>query len=286
MLKGANDLNIFYAILLGLIQGLTEFLPVSSSGHLVIFQQILDIQEADMTFDVILHLGTLVAVFTFYWHDIVAMIKEFFLWIGELIGVKKPRASYEDNGHRVLMFMLILATIPTAIIGFLFNDLFEKLFSSIRVVGFTLLITGTLLWISNKMAKGRKQAKDIKVKDAVTIGLLQGVAITPGISRSGTTIFAGLLRGFNIELATKFSFLLSIPAILGAAILEGRKVLKLGQGISNGFPMLMGFVMAAISGYFAIRFLVDLINRRKLHYFSYYCWGVGVFVILYSLVLN
>jgi undecaprenyl-diphosphatase len=210
-LKGVSDLSIFYAILLGLIQGLTEFLPVSSSGHLVAFQQIFNIQGASMAFDVVLHLGTLVAVFAFYWQDIMAMIRELFLWIGELIGINKSRYRWYDNEHRVMMVMLILATIPTAIIGFLFNDIFEKLFSSLRVVGFALLITGAILWLSNMMAKGRKEAKDIRATDAITIGLLQGLAITPGISRSGTTIFASMLRGFNVELATKFSFLLSIP---------------------------------------------------------------------------
>ncbi len=238
-----------------------------------------------MAFDVVLHLGTLVAVFAFYWQDIMAMIRELFLWIGELIGINKSRYRWYDNEHRVMMVMLILATIPTAIIGFLFNDIFEKLFSSLRVVGFALLITGAILWLSNMMAKGRKEAKDIRATDAITIGLLQGLAITPGISRSGTTIFASMLRGFNVELATKFSFLLSIPSILGAAILEGGKALKLGQGIADTFPMIIGFLVAALSGYLAIRFLVDLIHRKKLYYFSYYCWGVGILIILYSLML-
>lgn len=279
-------MSIFYAILLGLVQGLTEFLPVSSSGHLVAFQQIFNIQEASMAFDVVLHLGTLVAVFAYYWHDILSMIIEFFIWIGELVGIRKAKPDRRNDGYRVMMFMIIIATIPTAIIGFAFNDLFEKMFSSIRMIGFTLLITGILLWISNKMVKGRKQAKDISAADAVSIGLLQGLAITPGISRSGTTIFAGMLRGFDTELATKFSFLLSIPAILGAALLEGRKVIKLGQGLTDVFPTLVGFTVAAVSGYFAIRFLVNLINRKKLHYFSYYCWGAGLFIILYSLVLH
>ena len=279
-------MDIIHAIFLGLVQGLTEFLPVSSSGHLVAFQQIFNIEEASMAFDVALHLGTLVAVFAFYWQDIISMVIEFFLWIGELVGLKKPNPSQGNDGYRVMMFMIIIASIPTAVIGLLFNDLFEKAFSSIRIVGFTLLITGILLWLTNRMTKGRKQAKDISGVDALTIGLLQGIAITPGISRSGTTIFAGMLRDFNIELAAKFSFLLSIPAILGAALLEGRKVLKAGIGFSDGLPILVGFIVAAISGYFAIRFLVDLIKKKKLYYFSYYCWAAGILIILYSLVLH
>src|SRR5690606_10775818 len=167
-----------------------------------------------------------------------------------------------------------------------FNDIFEKAFSSIKVVGFTLLITGTLLWISNKIRRGRKQAKDISVMDAITVGLIQGLAITPGIFRSGSTIFAGMFRGFSMELATMFSFLLSIPAILGAALLEGKKVIEQGQLLTDGFPMFIGFVVAAVSGFFAIKFLVNLINKRKLHYFSYYCWAVGILIILYSLEIH
>lgn len=279
-------MSVFYAILLGLIQGLTEFLPISSSGHLVAFQQIFHIEGASMVFDVVLHLGTLVAVFAFYWRDIVSMINEFFQWIGELLGIRKPKAKGSDDGYRTMIIMITIATIPTALIGFIFNDLFEKAFSSIRIVGFTLLITGILLWLSNRMLKGRKQAKDISVGDSIIIGLLQGLAITPGISRSGTTIFAGMLRGFNIELATKFSFLLSIPAILGATVLEGKKVLEMGEALTDVFPMLIGFTVAAVSGYYAIRFLVDLISKKKLHYFSYYCWGAGILLILYSLVLH
>lgn len=285
ILKGVRDLSIFHAILLGLIQGLTEFLPISSSGHLVAFQQIFAIPGASLTVDVALHLGTLVAVFAFYWHDIINMIKEFFLWIGELLRIRNPRKN-SDSGYRKMMIMIIIATIPTGLIGLLFNDIFEKAFSSIYVVGFTLLITGTLLWLSNKIVKGRKQAKDISLADAVTVGLLQGMAITPGISRSGSTIFAGMLRGFNMELATKFSFLLSIPAILGAAVLEGKKILEQGLELADGFPVLIGFVVAAVSGFFAIKLLVNLINKRKLHYFSYYCWGAGILIILYSLVLH
>ncbi|MGI5850795.1 MAG: undecaprenyl-diphosphate phosphatase [Clostridiales bacterium] len=280
-------MDILQAIFLGLVQGLTEFLPVSSSGHLVAFQQILGIEEVgatNLTFDVALHLGTLVAVFVFYWQDIRLMVNEIFLWMGELIGLKKARSAPYDKGHRVMAQMLIVATIPTAILGFLFNDLFEKMFSSTYIIGFALLITGTLLWISNRMVKGHKQPGDITPRDAVAIGLLQGMAITPGISRSGTTIFAGMIRGFTVELATKFSFLLSIPAIMGAAVLEGIKIMKSGVRFTDSLPMVTGFIVAAVTGYFAIKFLVDLINRKKLYYFSYYCWGAGIFILLYTLV--
>lgn len=285
-MKGVYNLSVFYAILLGLVQGLTEFLPVSSSGHLVAFQEIFRIEEATLAFDVILHLGTLVAVVVFFWRDIVAMVKELFLWAGELIGVKKEKLSWRDNGYRVMMVMIIVASIPTAIIGLVFGDLFEKIFSSLHIVGFTLFITGGLLWLSNHMLRGRKQPQNITIADSITIGLIQGIAITPGISRSGSTIFAGLLRGFNNELAIRFSFLLSIPTILGAALLEGKKVFEVGQGFQDFLPIFIGFIVAAFSGYFAIRFLIGLINRKKLHYFSYYCWSAGLVIILYSLFFH
>lgn len=277
-------MNVFYAILLGLIQGLTEFLPVSSSGHLVAFQQIFNIEEASMAFDVVLHLGTLVAVVAFYFNDLKLIVKEFFLWVSELLGLKDRKSTQSKSGYRVIMFMLVIASIPTAIIGILFNDIFEKMFSSIHIIGFTLLITGVILWLANNMLKGHKKAKDMSIVDALTIGLLQGVAITPGISRSGSTIFAGLFRKLDVDLATKFSFLLSIPAILGAAILEGRKVIKAGLGLTDAFPMLLGAIVAMISGYLAIRFFVSLIKKNKLNYFSYYCWTVGALIIIYSFV--
>ena len=247
------------------------------------FQQIFNLQDIDILFDVILHVGTLVAVFVFYWQDIIQMIREFIYWLGELLGLRKPSPKNNSNGHRTMMFMIIIATIPTAIIGFAFNDFFEKAFSSIKVVGFTLLLTGLLLWLSGKVSIGRKRAKDIKTRDALTVGLFQGAAIIPGLSRSGTTIFTGLLRGFDLELATKFSFLLSIPSIIGAVILEGRKAFISGNSFTGIQYMLIGLVVAAVSGYFSIRYLVSLIKKNKLYYFSYYCWGVGLLIIIYSL---
>lgn len=280
-------MDILHAIFLGLIQGLTEFIPVSSSGHLVISRDILGVEEAGLAFDVILHLGTLVAVFTYYWKDILMLARDFFKLLCQLAVYPfvsaKPVLYSKRDPYRILLLMLIVATIPTALIGFLFSDLFKSLFDSVHFVGYTLLITGGILWLSNKMLRERKQMKDMTVWDAVVVGIMQGAAITPGISRSGTTIFGGLLRGFNRELATRFSFLLSIPAILGAVVLEGRHVIQGGAVVQEIIPVLFGFIAAALSGYFAIRFLIQLISKQKIHYFSYYCWGVGGTVILYSM---
>ncbi|HZJ83401.1 MAG TPA: undecaprenyl-diphosphate phosphatase, partial [Clostridia bacterium] len=182
--------------------------------------------------------------------------------------------------------IIIVTSIPTALIGLVFNDFFERMFTSIHIIGYTLLLTGVLLWLSSKISMGTKKAKDIKATDAITIGLFQGIAIMPGISRSGSTIFAAMLMGFNPQLATKFSFLVSIPVILGAALLEARKVLIAGEGFMDILPVIIGFTVAAISGYLAIKLLVDLINRKKLYFFSYYCWGAGIFIILYSLIVH
>lgn len=275
-------MDLLYAILLGILQGLTEFLPISSSGHLVIAQDIFNIQEADLAFDVILHVGTLVAVLVYYWRDVLNLISEFFILIGDFIKGKKPRLLDHSRPYRVLMIMIIIATIPTAIIGLVFDDLFSRLFESADFVGYALIVTGILLWIANSMVSGRKNIKNMTAWDAVTVGLVQGLAITPGISRSGSTIFAGLVRGLNRELATRFSFLLSIPAILGAVVLEGKDVFESASTVHEVVPVLAGFIAAAVSGYLAIHFLISVLQKKKLNYFSYYCWALGLMTILYT----
>jgi undecaprenyl-diphosphatase len=285
--KGEDILEILHAIFLGLVQGLTEFIPVSSSGHLVITRDILGIQEGGLAFDVMLHVGTLTAVFAYYWKDLWLLAEDFIRLICQLAAYpfvsQKPRLYNPDHPHRVLLLMLMAGTVPTALIGFLFNDLFQSLFESVYFVGYTLLITGSLVWVSNRMLRGRKQMQDMRLRDALVVGLFQGLAITPGVSRSGSTIFAGLSRGFNRELATRFSFLLSIPAILGAVVLEGKDVFDAGAGMGQFPPILVGFLVSALSGYCAIRFLIKLISQKKLHYFSYYTWTLGLCIILYSI---
>lgn len=266
---------------------MTEFLPVSSSGHLVIAQNILNIQGASLAFDVMLHIGTLIPVIIIFWKDIVNLIIEFFLLIRDLFRKAAGKNKKIDmNANRVFVIMIIAATIPTAIIGYFFNDWAEHLFGTLDFVGFSLLITGILMSISDKLAKGKKGIKDIRLSNAITIGIFQGLAITPGISRSGSTIFAGLLNGFTRETATRFSFIASIPVILGAAIIEGKSVLQTGIHPSVFLPVSIGMIFAAISGFFAIKMLIRLLNRGKLHYFSYYCWTLGLFVIIYNFFIK
>lgn len=276
-------MNTFVAIVLGIVQGLTEFLPISSSGHLVIFQELFgmnDLEESHLLFDTLLHFGTLLSIFLVYNKDMYYLIKEFF---GILTDISKGEVNIHASPYRKMIMLLITATIPTVIIGLLFKDMFDLMFKSIRVVGFTLLFTGFLLSISNKLISGSKDEANAKYSNAFIIGLFQGMAIMPGISRSGSTIVAGLLNGFKKEFAVKFSFLISIPAILGAAVLQIPDLLRQGIDSTIIFPYIAGTLAAAITGFIAIKFLINLLNKGKFYLFSYYCWGVGVFIILYSL---
>lgn len=277
-------MNLLQAIVLGIVQGFTEFLPVSSSGHLVLFQFFFGIStDTNVIFDVMVHIGTLISVVIVFYKDIAHLVKEFFLMLIDLF--KGRGFSIKGNPYRNMLTMIIIGTIPTGVMGIVFNDIFERLFTSVRIVSLTLLITGILLFIIDKLDKGYKKAQDIKVNDALIVGLFQGFAITPGISRSGSTIFAGLLRGFDRDIATRFSFIMSIPAIAGAAFLEGKDYLinpTAGDGLGL---MFIGMLTAAISGTFAIKFLVKLLIKGKLHYFSYYCWALGILAFTISFVI-
>ncbi|WHH58992.1 undecaprenyl-diphosphatase UppP [Petroclostridium sp. X23] len=279
-------MNIFIAIILGIVQGLTEFLPVSSSGHLVIFQELFgmnDLEESHLLFDTMLHLGTIVSVCLVYYKDIYHLVKEFFGLLGD---IPKGNVNIDSSPYRRMILLLITATIPAVIIGFAFKDFFETMFKSIRVVGFTLLFTGLLLWITNKLISGSKDESNAKYSNAFVVGIFQSMAIMPGISRSGSTIVGGLLNGFQKEFAIKFSFLMSIPAVLGAAVLQVPDLLEQGFESAELLPFLIGTVAAAITGFVAIKFLINLLNKGKLYMFSYYCWIVGSLVIIYSLLMK
>ncbi|HHV75832.1 MAG TPA: undecaprenyl-diphosphatase UppP [Syntrophothermus lipocalidus] len=256
-------MNYLDAVILGIVQGLTEFLPVSSSGHLVIFQKLLGFQQPGVTFEVMLHLGTLVAVIAAFWSDVWGIIK-------------KPMSR--------IVYLIILGTIPAGLIGVFLKPLFEQAFESLTVVGVGLIITGFLLVLGEKLgtrAWWGKEVEQTSVGDALFIGLLQGLAITPGISRSGSTISAGLLRGLDREFAARFSFLLSIPAILGAGILEGKDILDSGIAGHSLAPYIVGTVTAAVSSYIAIRIVMGLVKRGRLSLFSYYCWTVGILILAF-----
>ncbi len=256
-------MTAFQAFVLGAVQGLTEFLPVSSSGHLVIFQHLFDIQEPPLTFDILVHLGTLIAVFIAFWDDIWGILK---------------------NPFCRLTYLLIVGCIPAGLAGYLLAPYFEKAFESLLVVGIALIFTGILLTLSEHLANkhyGLKETDETGFSDVLFIGVLQALAIIPGLSRSGSTIAAGLIAGLEREFAARFSFLLSIPVIIGAAIFELSDVFTSGIAVSNILPYIIGPLTAAIFGFFAIKVVLGLVRRGKLSYFSYYCWTLAAVTLLW-----
>ncbi len=224
-----------------------------------------------------LHLGTLISIFIVYFNDIVKIIKEFFVLIYDLFKLKRLRVN---NEYKKLGLMIIIGSIPTGIIGVLFKDFFEGLYKSVTLVGIALILTGILLWIAEKLPARNKKVIDMKISDALFVGLFQGIAITPGISRSGSTIVGGLFRGLNKKLATKFSFLLALPATFGAALLGIKDALSESVAVTIDLPLILGIVISAITGIIAIKFLIKVLEKGKLHYFSYYLWVIGAIIII------
>ena len=275
-------MTYFSAIFLGLIQGIAEFLPISSSGHLAFFQEVVGILdgEENLFFDVLLHLGTLVAVFVAYWAEIKALVLEFFTMVGMR---KLPKGQKPDRLSRRMILFIILATLPLFLI-LPVKDYVEGLYTNAMFIGCAFLVTGLLLFLSDRLSHGNKDIKNATVVDVLLVGVGQALATVPGISRSGTTISAGLSRGFSREFAVKFSFLMSIPAVLGANILS--LIDAIGEGIDWGLmPMyLAGVAAAAVSGYLAIRLLKYISQRDSFGGFSYYCWGIGLVTLILSLV--
>ena len=271
------------AIVMGLIQGIAEFLPISSSGHLAIFQNFFgmsDIEHDYMLFDVLLHLGTLIAVFVAYWGDIVTLVKEFFT----MVHLRRlPASQHPDYPARRMIVMLIVATLPLFLV-LPVKDHVESLYSNTFFVGFALIVTGLMLFFSDRMRRGTKTERNATMLDAIIVGFGQALAVVPGISRSGTTIAVGMVRKFDREYAVRFSFLLSIPAVLGANILSLADALKSGTDWSLLPMYLVGVVVAAVSGYLAIRLLRYIAKKGSFGWFSYYCWGAGLVTLALSLI--
>lgn len=266
-------MSVFQAIILGLVQGLTEFLPISSSGHLVIVPDILGWGEPSTSFDIVLHTGTLVAVLLYFRRDLIEITSSFV----------SPRAA--GSGGRRLGFMIALGTVPAVIAGALFEKTFEEFFLNptavagfLLVTGLLLLLSGVLIELGEDMGSKRRGIDNIRVRDSIYIGLMQATAIAPGISRSGSTIATGLLLGFDREAAARYSFLLSIPVIAGAAAFKLRH--GFGGTGEDTAALAAGFLAAAISGFAAIKFLMDFIRRHSLRVFAYYCFAMGVAVII------
>lgn len=255
-------MNLFDAVFLGLLQGLTEFLPVSSSGHLAIAQHFMPgFEPPGLLFEVMLHLGTMLAVILYFWRDLALLATAWF------------RSGEEAMLYRRLFLLLILASVPTAIIGLTFKDFFTGLFDNIAVVSLMLLVTGTVLFLSERFRHQERGEKELTVMDALFAGTVQGAAIIPGISRSGSTIAALLIKGVDGATAARFSFLMALPAVLGAALLELSEV---GGNLGGDLPAyLAGTGVAFFSGMLAIRFLLAVIRKRRLFAFAIYCWMAG-----------
>ena len=276
-------MSLFDAIFLGIVQGLAEFLPISSSGHLSVFQNFFGMSQdaADnLFFDVLLHLGTLAAVFVAYWDEIKAIILEGLT----MVGLRKlPRGQKPDRLSRRMILFIIAATLPLVVV-LPVKDVVDGLYSNTIFIGFAFLVTGTLLFLSDRMTRGNKDLKSATIVDVLLVGCAQAIAVVPGLSRSGSTIAAGLSRGFSREFAVKFSFLLSIPAVLGANLLSLIDAFQAGIDWSLMPMYLAGVITAAVSGYLAIRLLKFITQRGSFGGFCYYCWGAGLVTLILSLI--
>lgn len=278
-------MNFLSSIFLGLVQGVAEFLPISSSGHLSLFQTFFGLSEAGLFFDVLLHLGTLIAIFVYYWKDIVGLVKEFIRIVACLVSKEKRAQMGRLSPKGRMILMIIVATLPLFVI-LPIKDKVEALYTNTIFVGFALVVTGCILFLSDRMARGKKTAKSATMLDALLVGVGQAFAVVPGLSRSGTTISAGMMRGFSRRFAVRFSFLLSIPAVLGANILSIGEAVSAGIDTSLLPAYIVGTVVAAVSGYFAIRLVNMLADKGKFGNFAYYCWGIGAAAVVASLIFQ
>lgn len=278
-----ENLSILKAVFLGALQGATEFLPVSSSGHLVIAQDILGVRLENgglVAFDVCLHFGTLISVVAFFWRDILDIFSSFFQ--------RDPDAIMKSNmvvrDARKLLIMLVIGTIPAGIIGIVLKDFFEGLFSNPMAAGFMLIVTGAILW-GTRYVKGEGVGlPGLTLRQAMLVGFAQAVAIIPGISRSGSTIAGGLYTGLNRDMAARFAFLLSVPAIAGATVLQLGDLAGLSR--ETALATFVGTVVAAIVGFVCIKWLLGIVRRGHVSWFAPYCWLAGIVTIVYLHLMN
>ncbi len=262
----------FQAAAMGVLQGVTEFLPVSSSGHLVLIPHFLGWPIPPVTFDAMVHWGTLVAVVAYFRSELLALAKA---WLRSVTAGERSSLAY-------LSWLILLGTIPAVMAGLLLDDFFESLFSSPRVVSVALMGTALLLTIAELRVRPRKGMEKLSWLDALFIGLFQALAITPGISRSGSTITAGVLAGLDRKDAARFSFLLAVPVILGAGLKKLLDLILAGGWQGQWLPLSLGFVSALVSGYLSIAFLLSFVKRRRLYVFAIYCLALGLAGLLLS----
>lgn len=262
-------MSLIHAVFLGIVQGLTEFLPISSSGHLVILQHLIGFKGPDVLFDTFLHMGTLLSVCVVFKGDLYSM------------GRSLVRRERDSPSFRLLV-LIIIGTVPTALMGYIFRDFFEKQFAALFPAAVMLLVTGGLLFLADRITTNSKSQNEIRKRDACCIGIVQGLSILPGLSRSGSTISAGIFLGLERKCAARFSFLLSVPAIAGAGVLQFSGMKDLSGHLL--VPLAVGTLTSALVGYGAIRILLKVVVQRKLSFFSCYCWALGCGVLLISLI--
>jgi len=266
-------MGILEAMLLGLLQGLTEFLPVSSSGHLVVAQSLIpNFKQPGVLFDALLHMGTLLAVVVFY-------KKEFSLILSSLLPGGSSWGNKKRTEGRRLLYLIILGSIPTAIIGFLFKTQVEEMFLRPKLVGYMLLITGAILALSDRVEAKGKGLPGMRDWKAIVIGIFQGIAVIPGISRSGVTIASGIMLGLKRDFAMEYSFILAVPAVFGAVTLEAVRHLPSFVNDVNLAAYILGMCVAGFVGYLTIGWLLRLVQMKRLAYFGIYCFIIGMLVV-------
>ena len=266
-------MNFIKYIILGIIQGFTEPIPISSSGHLMIFKKIFNSGVLnDLNFEIILNFGSLIAIVIYFWKDIIELIKDFFLYI------KTKEKKYFHNFRYCIL--IIVGTIPAGIIGLLFKDTIEDVLSNVKIVGVALLVTALCLFLIRNI-KGEREEKQLTGIDALIIGIFQSVALLPGISRSGATIVGGMFRNLKRDVAFKFSFMLYIPISLATMLLGVKDIIKTGIDTSLIFTYLIAMIVSGIVTYFSTKWFNSIIKRGKLIYFVIYCLIVGSLVILF-----
>ena len=270
-----ETLEIF---ILGIVQGLTEFLPVSSSGHLVLFQHVFGMKEPQLLLDVCLHVGTLIAVFVVFFKELQRLASVLFRLPVLVRNAGGIVSLFQQNPDFRILVLIGFGTIPTAVLGLFFHTQIDLLFGTTRVAGIMLLVTGLLLFLTRRVTAPGRPVAAMTIRDALIIGLSQGMAILPGLSRSGTTISTALLLGVQRETAGPFSFLLSIPAIFGALLLQLSS--SLTPSPVSLKMLLLSSATAAVTGFFALKILLRFVNQGRLSVFAPYCWVVGVLVLI------
>lgn len=285
-------MNVLKAILMGIVQGLTEFLPVSSSGHLGLIKGLFGMDSQSILFDVLLHVATLISICAVFYKDVLRLVIEFGGMCRDIFGNaaalgrsltdgKTPEyARVISSPYRRFVLLLIVSTVPTGVIGVFMKDIVENASGNLLVTGICLLCTGLILVLSDFLADGDKKLKEMNLGDSFSIGVAQGVATLPGLSRSGVTIVAGILCGLDRKFAAKYSFLMSIPAVLGALILELFDLGSESVTASDVGCYILGMVIATVIGYIALRLLMNLVVSRYFKYFAIYCGAIGLISII------